>query len=144
MKKQNQFEIDGKLIFVYPLKKHNETFQSQDFVVEVIDSNDKGTFINPIKFDTTNNNCNYLKDLKIGNRIRINFALQGREWNKPTETVYITSLRAYKISQIDEYGNLVRTTTVDNTTKETDSIDEKYKKIEDITNFLAKADDLPF
>lgn len=85
------FEIDGKLIKIYPTEQKTASFAAREFVIEVPD----GNYPQYIKFQAVQDRCNILDNFSEGDKIKVSFDLRGREW----QGKYFTSLNAWRIDR---------------------------------------------
>ncbi len=89
--------IQGKLIEVYETKQVTEKFKKREFVIEYAENSQYPQFI---KFELSQNNCDYLDEFSKGDFIDVHFDLRGRPWtNKEGITTYFTSLAAWKLQK---------------------------------------------
>lgn len=88
-------EISGKLHTVYETAKVSERFTKREFVVELADN---PKYPQLVLFQLTGDRVNQLDDLRVGDEVRIEFSLRGREWRSPKgEVKYFNSLDVWKI-----------------------------------------------
>ena len=92
--------IQGKLIEIYETKQVTDKFKKREFVVEYAENAQYPQFI---KFELSQNNCDYLDGFSKGDHVDVQFDLRGRPWtNKEGVTTYFTSLAAWKIQKADK------------------------------------------
>lgn len=95
-------DITGKLHEIYESKQVTEKFKKREFVVEYVTNPEYPQYI---KFQLTQNNCDFLDGFSKGDIIDVQFDLTGRPWtNKDGETTYFTSLQAWRIQKKDNSG----------------------------------------
>jgi len=88
------FEANGKINQVYGTIEINEKFRKREFILEIED----GNYTQFIKFQTTQDRCNLLDEINIGDNLTVHFNLQGKPYeNKEGKTVYYNNLNAWKI-----------------------------------------------
>lgn len=88
-------EVTGKLHTIFETKQITERFQKREFVVEM-DDNPK--YPQLVLFQMTGDRCASLDDFKVGDAVRIDFSLRGREWKSPKgEIKYFNSLDVWTI-----------------------------------------------
>jgi len=88
-------EVSGKLHTVYETKQITERFQKREFVMEV---NDNPKYPQTVLFQLTGDRCENLDSFKVGDEVRVEFSLRGREWTSPKgETKYFNSLDVWTI-----------------------------------------------
>lgn len=89
-------EVTGKIYSIGETKQVSERFSKREFVVELID-NPKYPQI--VAFEATNDRCADLNDRKVGDEVRIEFSLRGREWRSPQgELKYFNTLSVWKVT----------------------------------------------
>jgi len=70
-------EITGKLHTINDTKQVSERFSKREFVVELADN---PKYPQLVLFQLTGDRCAQLDDHKVGDEVRIEFSLRGREW----------------------------------------------------------------
>ena len=93
----NEVTIKGKIKFVDEVREFGSNgFRKHQVVVETGD----GRWDNPIPVEFTKDNIELSKDLKVGDEVRIQSRINGREWQgKDGITKWFTSISGYKISK---------------------------------------------
>lgn len=87
-------ETTGKLYQIFDTKQVTERFTKREFVVEVID----GKYPQHVLFQLTGDRCSNLDSFKVGDEVRIEFNLRGREWTSPKgEVKYFNSLDVWRL-----------------------------------------------
>ena len=88
-------ETTGKLHTIFETKQVSERFTKREFVVELADN---PKYPQTVLFQLTGDRCQLLDELKVGDEVRIEFSLRGREWRSPKgEVKYFNSLDVWKI-----------------------------------------------
>ena len=88
-------EATGKLHTIYETKQVSERFTKREFVVELADN---PKYPQVVLFQLTGDRVSQLDDMKVGDQVRIEFSLRGREWRSPKgEVKYFNSLDVWKI-----------------------------------------------
>lgn len=87
------FKLTGKLYAIFPVQIVSEKFRKQEFVLKI--EGDK--FPNFPKFQAVNERIDLLQSFTPGDEITVSFDIQGKEYVKGTETMYFTSLNAWKL-----------------------------------------------
>lgn len=88
-------EATGKLHTIFETKQVSERFTKREFVIELADN---PKYPQVVLFQLTGDRCSQLDDLKVGDQVRIEFSLRGREWRSPKgEVKYFNSLDVWKI-----------------------------------------------
>jgi hypothetical protein len=88
-------ETVGKLHTIFETKQVSERFSKREFVVEIADN---PKYPQVVLFQLTGDRCAQLDEFHVGDSIRIEFSLRGREWKSPSgETKYFNSLDVWKV-----------------------------------------------
>jgi single-stranded DNA-binding protein len=88
-------ETTGKLHAIFDTKQVSERFTKREFVVEVADN---PKYPQVVLFQLTGDRCTQLDELSVGDEVRIEFSLRGREWKSPQgEVKYFNSLDVWKV-----------------------------------------------
>lgn len=88
-------EATGKLHTIFDTKQVSERFTKREFVVELADN---PKYPQVVLFQLTGDRCAQLDGLQVGDEVRIEFSLRGREWRSPSgELKYFNSLDVWKI-----------------------------------------------
>ena len=88
-------EATGKLHTIFDTKQVSERFSKREFVVEL---NDNPKYPQVVLFQLTGERVSQLDGLSVGDQVRIEFSLRGREWRSPSgELKYFNSLDVWKI-----------------------------------------------
>jgi len=91
-------EATGKLHTIYETKQVSERFTKREFVVELADN---PKYPQVVLFQLTGDRVSQLDDMKVGDQVRIEFSLRGREWKSPKgEVKYFNSLDVWKIEPL--------------------------------------------
>jgi hypothetical protein len=88
-------EATGKLHTIFETKQVSERFTKREFVVELTDN---PKYPQVVLFQLTGDRCAQLDGLRVGDAVRIDFSLRGREWRSPQGDVkYFNSLDVWKV-----------------------------------------------
>jgi single-stranded DNA-binding protein len=88
-------ETTGRLHIIFDTKQVSERFTKREFVVEIADN---PKYPQMVMFQLSGDRCAQLDEFRIGDQIRIEFSLRGREWKSPTgEVKYFNSLDVWKV-----------------------------------------------
>ena len=88
-------EVSGKLHAIFDTKQVTDRFQKREFVVEM---SDNPKYPQVVLFQLTGDRCEQLDRFRVGDQIRIEFSLRGREWKSPQgEVKYFNSLDVWKL-----------------------------------------------
>src|SRR5438874_6362553 len=87
-------EATGKLRAIFDTKQVSERFTKREFVLELVD----GKYPQTVLFQLTGDRCANLDAFQIGDEVRLEFNLRGREWKSPQGDVkYFNSLDVWRI-----------------------------------------------
>jgi hypothetical protein len=90
-------EAIGKLHTIFATKQVSERFSKREFVLELADQK----FPQTVLFQLTGDRCSQLDQLQVGDQVRVDFSLRGREWRSPQgELKYFNSLDVWKIEPV--------------------------------------------
>jgi hypothetical protein len=88
-------EAIGKLHTIFETKQVSERFSKREFVVELADN---PKYPQVVLFQLTGDRCSQLDGMRVGDEVRIEFSLRGREWRSPSgELKYFNSLDVWKV-----------------------------------------------
>ena len=88
-------ETIGKLHTIFEIKQVSERFTKREFVIELVDN---PKYPQVVLFQLTGDRCSQLDGMAVGDEVRIEFSLRGREWKSPSgEVKYFNSLDVWKI-----------------------------------------------
>jgi len=88
-------EATGRLHAIYETKQVSERFTKREFVLELVDN---PKYPQTVLFQLTGDRVTQLDGLNVGDQVRIEFNLRGREWRSPQgETKYFNSLEVWKL-----------------------------------------------
>jgi hypothetical protein len=91
------FETSGRLHAVSDTKQVTERFRKREFVVELADN---PRFPQFVQFELTGDRCEHLDGFEVGEQVRVEFSLRGREWKSPKgETKYFNSLDVWTVDR---------------------------------------------
>jgi len=91
-------EATGKLHAIHEAQQVTERFRKREFVVEL---SDNPRYPQYVQFQLTGDRCESIDGLNVGDEVRIEFSLRGREWKSPQGQVkYFNSLDVWTIDRI--------------------------------------------
>lgn len=90
-------EVTGQLKLKYDTAKVSEKFQKRDFVLATDLSTPYPQFVS---FQVTQDKCSILDSFNVGDEIKVQFNLRGREWNGPQGVKYFNTLEAWRIEKV--------------------------------------------
>jgi hypothetical protein len=90
-------EAIGKLHTIFDTVQVSERFSKREFVLELVDN---PKYPQTVIFQLTGDRCAQLDGFEVGDEVRVDFSLRGREWRSPKgETKYFNSLDVWKLEQ---------------------------------------------
>ena len=91
-------EVIGTLYKIFETNQVSENFKKREFVLEYAEN---PAYPQIVKFQLNQDRTALLDNLKIGDAVKVEFSLRGREWTNPQgEIIYFTSLEAWKMEVI--------------------------------------------
>jgi hypothetical protein len=95
-------EASGKLYVINEAQQVTERFRKREFVLELIDN---PRYPQHVLFQLTGDRCENLDGLEVGEEVRVEFSLRGREWKSPRGDVkYFNSLDVWTIDRVGARG----------------------------------------
>jgi hypothetical protein len=95
-------EAIGRLHTIFATKQVSERFSKREFVLELADQK----FPQTVLFQLTGDRCTQLDSLQVGDQVRVDFSLRGREWRSPQgDLKYFNSLDVWKIEAVRAQQN---------------------------------------
>src|SRR5438445_12978531 len=92
-------EATGKLRAIFETKRVSERFTKREFVLELVD----GKYPQTVLFQLTGDRCANLDSFQVGDEVRLEFNLRGREWKNPQgEVKYFNSLDVWRMEAARE------------------------------------------
>ncbi len=92
------FEISGNVIVKDNTQDISASFKKREFVIEVV--NERNSDWNDfIKFQLTQDRCNLLDPIQLGDKIKVSFNIRGRKWEKDGRVNYFSNLEAWRIEK---------------------------------------------
>ena len=90
------FKTSGVLHEKFDEIQITEKFRKREFVIQIAD----GQFSESVKFQLVQDKCSLLDPFTPGEQIDVSFNLKGRPFDKNGQTMYFTSLEAWKIEAV--------------------------------------------
>ena len=88
-------EISGKIHQINDAQQVTERFRKREFVLELAENPRYPQFV---QFQLTGDRCEKIDGLEVGDEVRVEFSLRGREWKSPSGDVkYFNSLDVWNI-----------------------------------------------
>jgi hypothetical protein len=95
-------EVTGKLHIIFDTKQVSERFTKRELVIEVADN---PKYPQLVLFQLTGDRCAQLDEFRVGDQVRLEFSLRGREWRSPAgEVKSFNSLDVWKIEPLRAQG----------------------------------------
>ena len=90
-------EVTGKLHAIFDTAQVSERFTKREFVLSLADN---PKYPQLVQFQLTGDRVGQLDSFQIGDEVRLEFSLRGREWKSPKgEVKYFNSLDAWSIER---------------------------------------------
>ena len=90
-------ETSGRIHALFETKQVTERFRKREFVVELADNPRYPQFV---LFQLTGDRCENLDAFEVGDEVKVEFSLRGREWTSPKgETRYFNSLDVWTLER---------------------------------------------
>lgn len=91
----SKYDLTGKILLVNATKAISDRFSKREFVVE---TNDNPRYPQQVMLEATGDAIASLDGLHVGDEVRVDFNVRGREWKSPSgEVKYFNTLNAWKI-----------------------------------------------
>ena len=88
-------EVIGRLHVIGETQQKSERFTKREFVLEIAEN---PKYPQTVQFQLTGDRVNQLDGMNIGDQVRVEFSLRGREWRSPSGDVkYFNSLDVWRI-----------------------------------------------
>jgi hypothetical protein len=103
------FEITGKLIEKFEAQQVTDRFRKREFVLETRENVGTSEFVETIKFQLTQDRCDLIDAINLGEELKVSFNIRGRRWEKNGQVSYFNNLEAWKAEkkqQTDLPGNM--------------------------------------
>jgi len=92
------FETSGKIHVLYDAAQVTERFRKREFVLE---TGDNPRYPQLVLFQCTGDRCENLDGFAVGDEVKVEFSLRGREWTSPRgEVKYFNSLDVWSLSRV--------------------------------------------
>jgi hypothetical protein len=126
-------EVTGTLKVKFDTQKVSDRFQKREFVLTTEAST---PYPQHVSFQLTQDKVNLLDQYNVGDEMKIQFNLRGREWNGPQGIKYFNTLEAWRIEKVAGGGLTPNQNTQSNNAENTSSAV--------FTSNINDNDDLPF
>ncbi|MBK9283903.1 MAG: DUF3127 domain-containing protein [Sphingobacteriaceae bacterium] len=129
-------EVTGTLKAKFETTKINDRFQKREFILT---TEANTPYPQHVSFQVTQDKCTMLDQFNIGEELRVQFNLRGREWNGPQGIKYFNTLEAWRIEKFANSSQTQpNTQTQNNATKDNSGSTPVF------TGNVDDNDDLPF
>lgn len=126
-------EVTGTLKVKFDTQKVSDRFSKREFVLT---TEATSPYPQQVSFQLTQDKCSLLDQYNVGDELKIQFNLRGREWNGPQGIKYFNTLEAWRIEKIGTgSANPGAQSAVSN---------EQSKSAPVFTSDINNNDDLPF
>ncbi len=94
----NKYEAQGTLTHVMETQQFSESFRKREFVIEIED----GNYTQPIKFQAVQDKCELLDSFEVGDTVKVNFNLRGREFTRRNDnsTDWFVNLDVWRMEKV--------------------------------------------
>ncbi len=90
-------ETRGRIHATFDTQQVTERFRKREFVVELADN---PRYPQYVMFQLTGDRCEQLEGFSVGDEVRVEFSLRGREWKSPQGDIkYFNSLDVWTIQR---------------------------------------------
>ena len=95
----SDLKLEGTITVIKDKQQVTDTFAKREFVLETADE-----YPQHVKFECTQNKCDDLDKVKIGDEVTVHFNVRGRLWQneKKKEDVYFVTLNAWRLETTKE------------------------------------------
>lgn len=93
------FEITGKLIEKFNAQQVTDRFRKREFVLETRENVGTNEFVETIKFQLTQDRCDLVDSINVGDDIKVSFNIRGRRWEKNGQVSYFNNLEAWRVEK---------------------------------------------
>jgi len=90
-------EVTGILKVKFDTQKVSDRFSKREFVLT---TEATSPYPQHVSFQLTQDKCNLLDQYNVGDEMKIQFNLRGREWNGPQGIKYFNTLEAWRIEKM--------------------------------------------
>jgi hypothetical protein len=90
-------EVTGTLKVKFDTQKVSDRFQKREFVLT---TEANTPYPQHVSFQVTQDKCGLLDQYNVGDELRVQFNLRGREWNGPQGVKYFNTLEAWRIERV--------------------------------------------
>lgn len=125
-------EVTGILKVKFDTQKVSDRFSKREFVLT---TEATSPYPQHVSFQLTQDKCSLLDQYNVGDEMKIQFNLRGREWNGPQGIKYFNTLEAWRIEKASGGASNQNTQAQSNNTETASPV---------FTSNISDNDDLPF
>ncbi|HZK08958.1 MAG TPA: DUF3127 domain-containing protein [Bacteroidales bacterium] len=103
------YEITGTLIEKYDAVQVTDRFRKREFVIEKRETVGVNEFIETIKFQLTQDKCEAIENIPVGQQIKVVFNIRGRRWEKNGQVSYFNNLEAWRVEPLQSQATQANT-----------------------------------
>ncbi len=93
-------EISGKIHRIKDAQQVTERFRKREFVLELAEN---PRYPQYVQFQLTGDRCENLDGFAVGDEVKLEFSLRGREWTSPKGDIrYFNSLDVWTLERVGE------------------------------------------
>jgi hypothetical protein len=128
-------EVTGQLKVKFDTQRISDKFQKREFVL----STELSTpYPQHVSFQLTQDKCSLLDNYNVGDELKVQFNLRGREWNGPQGIKYFNTLEAWRIEKMGAAA------VSQNNNQSSSASNESNNSGPVFTSSVGDNDDLPF
>lgn len=96
------YKKQGVIIAIHAAKQVSDKFKNRTFVIKT-----EETYPKSVQFELTQDRVDYMDNYKVGDKVDVNFVVNGRQWINPktTEVQYFNSVVALSVVKVGESSN---------------------------------------
>lgn len=125
-------EVTGILKVKFDTQKVSDRFSKREFVLT---TEATSPYPQHVSFQLTQDKCSLLDQYNVGDEMKIQFNLRGREWNGPQGIKYFNTLEAWRIEKTSGGASNQNSQAQNNNTETASPV---------FTSNISDNDDLPF
>ena len=125
-------EVTGVLKVKFDTQKVSDRFSKREFVLT---TEATSPYPQHVSFQLTQDKCSLLDQYNVGDEMKIQFNLRGREWNGPQGIKYFNTLEAWRIEKTSGGASNQNSQAQNNNTETASPV---------FTSNISDNDDLPF
>ena len=93
------YKKQGSIIAIHATKQVNDKFKNRTFVVKTEEN-----YPQSVQFELTQDRVDYMDNYKVGDKVDVNFVVNGREWTDPKngEIKYFNSVVALSVVNLNQ------------------------------------------